>query len=66
MNEANEKLYRDFNELKGMERQAYTLYRGLVPLISDPVDRKYVEGIMADELRHEQMVQEILDLLETD
>lgn len=64
MDEAKEKLYQNFNQLKGMERQAYNLYKGLLPKISDSIDRRYVEEIMQDELRHEKMVQEILDLLE--
>jgi len=66
MDEANEKLYQNFNQLKAMEHQAYVLYKGLLPKVSDPIDRQSIEGIMQDELRHEKMVQEILDLLEVE
>ena len=58
-----EQLGRQLGEIKSFERQAYTLYEGLLPLLHDDDDREIVRGIMGDELRHERLAQDAIDLL---
>ena len=64
MNESFETVLRNFVELKSLEREAYNLYKKILPAITDPADQKKLEIIMADELRHENMVQGIIDLIQ--
>jgi rubrerythrin len=64
MNDSIDTLLRNFSDLKGLEREAYNLYKKILPAITDPTDQKKLETIMADELRHENMVQGIIDLIQ--
>jgi rubrerythrin len=64
MTESQETLLRNFIELKSMERQAYNLYQKILPVVTEVSDKKILEAIMDDELRHEKMVQGVLDILQ--
>jgi len=65
MNDANTKLIREFVELKSLEKKAYNLYDACLIHITEPSDKEALTGIMKDEIRHEAMVQEIIDILKT-
>lgn len=59
----NEALIQKFSELASVEREAWRLYKTLLPYISNEVDKKVLQGIMADEKRHEQLALEIVEIL---
>lgn len=57
------KLIRYFVVLKSMEVEAYAMYQKALPGLVDGADHDVLAGIMHDELRHADMVQQIIDLL---
>lgn len=63
MNQTKETLLNSFMELKNMETRAAKLYESILPDVTDPKDQEILKGIIKDEYRHEQIAQEIIDLL---
>ena len=63
MDQAKEKLVREFEELKSLERHAYEVYQTLYPLINKEKDQEKLKGIMADELNHEKIVGQIIETI---
>lgn len=58
-------LINDFKSLRSLEAQSGEYYeRMLLPLIKSEEDKKIVKGIIADEIRHEKMVDGVVRILE--
>jgi rubrerythrin len=60
-----EKILDDSQEIKIMEIEAQFIYKELLPSITDERDREMLQGIIKDEERHEQIAQQMIDLLKT-
>ena len=55
----------DFKSLRSMEAQSGEYYeRMLLPLMKSEEDKTIVKGIIADEVRHEKMVDGVVRILE--
>lgn len=65
MDEKLEKLIRGCREIKLLEIEAQKIYSELLPFITDSKDQVILQGIIADEVRHEQIAQQAIDLLST-
>ncbi|PIY96282.1 MAG: hypothetical protein COY66_04570 [Candidatus Kerfeldbacteria bacterium CG_4_10_14_0_8_um_filter_42_10] len=65
MTEKVEKLIREIEELKLLEEEAAKLYRSIIPSISDLGDKKILEDIAQDEVRHARMAQAVVDILKS-
>lgn len=59
------KLLRYFEVLKSMELEAFAMYKKALPGLPGGVDSDILSGIMRDEQRHADIVQKIIDLLQT-
>ncbi|MFH0951990.1 MAG: hypothetical protein V1838_02250 [Patescibacteria group bacterium] len=63
MDRPNEKLIREFEQLKGMEEEASAIYEKIIPLLDNEEYKKTLTRIKDDEGRHAKMAQSIIDLL---
>lgn len=63
MEDARKKLIRQIEELKSMEDAAFRLYKDLLPLITNPADRKDLQKIIHDEQSHSLLASKIIELL---
>jgi|GEM_PF-1876700 len=64
MSEAVEELIRRFEELEDLERQAFFLYKKLLPYVLEAADKNILQGVIDDENRHAKMARNAIEILQ--